>query len=229
MSRAIRNLQDFLRARGYDPGPTDGIHGPRTDAAIRRYQKDRNLTVDGIAGPETMTSLIIDLLLPLVVTQPAAPDPVALIAQAVHETGYGLAMIRDDKANRPSWNWWNLKGTYNGCAVNTTTWEFVDGRKVVVSASFRVYPDQRAAMNDYLQLVQGVRYVRAWAVRQSSLAYIEALRAAGYATDPDYTRKVAGVAVRVALQMPAAPATDWQARALAAEAKLNKIREIINS
>ncbi|UXX83795.1 peptidoglycan-binding domain-containing protein [Roseovarius pelagicus] len=42
----IRAIQDALRQRGFDPGPSDGIVGPRTRFAIRSFQKSR-------AAPET--------------------------------------------------------------------------------------------------------------------------------------------------------------------------------
>jgi peptidoglycan hydrolase-like protein with peptidoglycan-binding domain len=36
-----------------DPGPIDGIFGPKTDAAVRAYQADHSVTVDGIVGDQT--------------------------------------------------------------------------------------------------------------------------------------------------------------------------------
>ncbi|HET6238234.1 MAG TPA: peptidoglycan-binding domain-containing protein [Acetobacteraceae bacterium] len=35
-----REVQAALRRLGYDPGPVDGIFGPLTRAAIRRFQQD---------------------------------------------------------------------------------------------------------------------------------------------------------------------------------------------
>ncbi|SDC60722.1 Putative peptidoglycan binding domain-containing protein [Pelagirhabdus alkalitolerans] len=40
-----------------DNNGIDGIYGPKTEDAVRRYQTMNGLTVDGIAGPETLTSL----------------------------------------------------------------------------------------------------------------------------------------------------------------------------
>lgn len=44
--RLVAGTQSGLKDLGYDPGPVDGILGPRTRAAIRAYQKDHRLAVD---------------------------------------------------------------------------------------------------------------------------------------------------------------------------------------
>ena len=54
---AGREVQRGLDRLGYAPGPIDGLFGPRTDGAVRRYQSDRELTADGIVGSETIGSL----------------------------------------------------------------------------------------------------------------------------------------------------------------------------
>jgi peptidoglycan hydrolase-like protein with peptidoglycan-binding domain len=53
----IRGLQKELRAHGYDAGPVDGRMGPRTAAAIRRYQRDAGLPVDGVASKQLLDHL----------------------------------------------------------------------------------------------------------------------------------------------------------------------------
>ncbi|MFQ5784469.1 MAG: peptidoglycan-binding protein [Alphaproteobacteria bacterium] len=45
----VRNIQSDLSRLGYDPGPVDGIMGPLTTSAIRRYQQDNGLLTDGRA------------------------------------------------------------------------------------------------------------------------------------------------------------------------------------
>lgn len=44
---AVYRVQGALARLGYDPGPVDGAMGPKTEAAIRSYQRDHNLLVDG--------------------------------------------------------------------------------------------------------------------------------------------------------------------------------------
>ncbi|MBM7112131.1 peptidoglycan-binding domain-containing protein [Archangium primigenium] len=54
---AVRSLQDKLRTAGFNPGTSDGKYGPRTESAVRDFQRSRGLQVDGIAGRRTMAAL----------------------------------------------------------------------------------------------------------------------------------------------------------------------------
>jgi peptidoglycan hydrolase-like protein with peptidoglycan-binding domain len=56
-SDTVREAQQALKDKGYDPGPIDGIDGPRTRAAVRSYQEKQNITADGRLGPKTLDSL----------------------------------------------------------------------------------------------------------------------------------------------------------------------------
>lgn len=51
-------IQTALKTRGYDPGPLDGVRGRRTISAIKGFQADHGLTVDGLAGPKTLAKLL---------------------------------------------------------------------------------------------------------------------------------------------------------------------------
>lgn len=56
----VRALQILLIGRGYNCGNSgaDGIFGGDTDTAVRQYQQDNGLDVDGIAGKNTMGKLL---------------------------------------------------------------------------------------------------------------------------------------------------------------------------
>ncbi|MDC0712377.1 peptidoglycan-binding domain-containing protein [Stigmatella sp. ncwal1] len=54
---SVRSLQDKLKASGFDPGRSDGIFGPRTERAVRDFQRSQGLQVDGIAGRRTSAAL----------------------------------------------------------------------------------------------------------------------------------------------------------------------------
>jgi uncharacterized protein (TIGR02594 family) len=63
----IARIQQALAHKGYDPGSIDGIWGRRTEGALRRFQAERGLTVDGIVGPNTRLALfgVIDSVKPM--------------------------------------------------------------------------------------------------------------------------------------------------------------------
>lgn len=56
-SDRTRDAQQALKDKGYDPGPIDGIVGPQTRAATKKYQEANNLTPDGRLNPKVMDSL----------------------------------------------------------------------------------------------------------------------------------------------------------------------------
>lgn len=55
----VKKLQQSLVDAGYDVGSSgvDGIYGSATEAAVRKYQQDNGLVVDGVAGNDTLGKL----------------------------------------------------------------------------------------------------------------------------------------------------------------------------
>lgn len=54
-------IQQRLKKWGYYTGEIDGILGPKSIAAIKRFQKNNGLAVDGIVGPKTAAKIGITL------------------------------------------------------------------------------------------------------------------------------------------------------------------------
>ena len=50
-------LQKRLLALKYQPGKLDGIFGQNTYNAVRDFQQNNKLTVDGVAGTRTLNAL----------------------------------------------------------------------------------------------------------------------------------------------------------------------------
>lgn len=53
----VKKLQETLNSKGYSLD-VDGSYGPKTQAAVKDYQSKNNLSVDGVTGNQTWTSLL---------------------------------------------------------------------------------------------------------------------------------------------------------------------------
>ena len=54
---AVRELQEQLKKLGYDPGEIDGVYGTKTVTAVKSFQADHDLNVDGAAGAMTQAAI----------------------------------------------------------------------------------------------------------------------------------------------------------------------------
>jgi N-acetylmuramoyl-L-alanine amidase len=54
---AILDIQNKLKAKGFNPGTIDGVFGPHTQAAVVAFQVSLGLTADGEVGPLTAKAL----------------------------------------------------------------------------------------------------------------------------------------------------------------------------
>src|SRR5436305_6353350 len=54
---AVRDLQEALKALGYNPGPIDGVFGATTESAVKAFQQARGITADGIVGKVTWINI----------------------------------------------------------------------------------------------------------------------------------------------------------------------------
>lgn len=57
---AVKALQELLNKCGYNCGNADGIFGEKTENAVKRFQADHSLSIDGIAGEATQDALAIE-------------------------------------------------------------------------------------------------------------------------------------------------------------------------
>jgi len=54
----IGQAQERLKAAGFDPGPIDGVLGPQTRAALRRYQASQRVPATGALDEATRQALL---------------------------------------------------------------------------------------------------------------------------------------------------------------------------
>ena len=53
----VNDVQDALLQASFSPGGSDGIYGPKTQSAVKAFQKSRGLQAEGIVGPNTCNEL----------------------------------------------------------------------------------------------------------------------------------------------------------------------------
>jgi len=56
---AVSQLQSELSRMGIFTAPRDGVYGPNTEAAVKRFQQQQGLTADGVVGTQTWQALAI--------------------------------------------------------------------------------------------------------------------------------------------------------------------------
>ena len=126
-----------------------------------------------------------------------------MLGQAGHETGWGKSAIKKADGS-DSFNLFGIKATkgWTGTVAEGTTTEYIDGKPRKVTAKFRAYDSYEESFRDYARLIkESPRYEKAESVAKtgSAVAYAAALQKAGYATDPEYARKLSG-AIQSALR-----------------------------
>ncbi len=122
-------------------------------------------------------------------------QPQALLAQAALETGWGQKIIRQLDGT-PSHNLFGIKadGRWGGDRVSVSTLEYEQGSAVKRRDAFRSYDSFQHSFNDYVDFLKAnPRYEQALSSTANSNAYFTELQKAGYATDPNYARKIDSV------------------------------------
>lgn len=115
-----------------------------------------------------------------------------MIAQAILESDSG----KSELSREPYYNLFGIKGHYHGESVNFKTLESDGAQLYQIDAAFRKYPDHKASLQDYADLIkEGIDgnpdiYQDVW--KSHSLSYRNAASAlvGTYATDPQYDQKL---------------------------------------
>ncbi|MDJ0710475.1 MAG: glucosaminidase domain-containing protein [Woeseiaceae bacterium] len=121
--------------------------------------------------------------------------PEAILAQAALETGWGRHVMPDQRGGN-SFNLFGIKAgsSWNGDVAIRRTLEFEGGVPRYERASFRAYSDVASTMDDYANLLTGnPRYEGVVGRGEDTAGFADALQESGYATDPQYARKLKSV------------------------------------
>ncbi len=116
----------------------------------------------------------------------------AIVAQSALETGWGRQLMRRPDGT-PAWAMFGIKAgaDWRGDTVSADTIEIRDGQAVRERARFRAYSSMAEAVADYARfLASRSRYAGALRAGSDPVAFAHGLQQGGYATDPDYARKL---------------------------------------
>ncbi len=128
------------------------------------------------------------------IAQDMGVDYKVLIAQAALETGWGEHVIKDKNGNQ-SFNLFNIKADsrWQGRSISVPTIEYVDGIAKKETANFRRYNSIADSFEDFQQFLTQPRYKKALASVSDANHFVQELQQAGYATDPQYAKKIQSI------------------------------------
>ena len=85
-----------------------------------------------------------------------------------------------------------------GCRLVRITSEYRGGEMVREPANFRAYDSYKQSFHDLVDFLQSnPRYQEALAATGNSERFVNKLQSAGYATDPQYARKISQIARKI--------------------------------
>ncbi|WP_423371751.1 flagellar assembly peptidoglycan hydrolase FlgJ [Burkholderia sp. LMG 32019] len=181
MAKAYANAANnggLAGTRGYSAGsaltpPLKGASGVQ----------DADAFVDRLAGPAQAASASTGI--------PAR----FIVGQAALESGWGKREIRANDGST-SYNVFGIKATkgWTGRTVSALTTEYVNGTPRRVVAKFRAYDSYEHAMTDYASLLKNnPRYSGVLSASRSVEGFAHGMQKAGYATDPNYAKKLISI------------------------------------
>lgn len=187
---------DWLPAQSFAAPADKALNIARSDAISGRRIAQPPLAPGKAAfsSPEEFVSVMMPM------AEEAADkigvDPRYLVAQAALETGWGKSIIRQQDGTS-SHNLFGIKslGGWEGDSARVLTTEYKGGKAVKEAAEFRTYDSFKESFHDYVSFLQSnKRYEDALDATAKPEAFVRELQQAGYATDPQYARKVAQIA-----------------------------------
>lgn len=182
-------LQDTLQSSvpysAHAPALTN--HYSSTESGTPKTASAQNLPVEGFVD-EVMDHAV------KVSKQTGIPAGFS-IAHAALESGWGRSVphFADGKS---SFNLFGIKAgkDWNGKVIEVTTTEYSHGVAQKVVDRFKAYDSYSDAFLDYAKLLsQNERYASVMKNAHSAKGYAVSLQTSGYATDPNYARKLYGV------------------------------------
>lgn len=120
--------------------------------------------------------------------------PGVVLAVAALESGNG-----NSKLTKEANNYFGIKAfsSWKGDKYSIPTKEYIDGEYVTVPADFRKYKNATESFQDYVNLITKTSRYKKATEAKTATAQLEAIKEAGYSTDPKYVTKVASVIAEI--------------------------------
>jgi flagellar protein FlgJ len=115
-----------------------------------------------------------------------------MLGQAALETGWGRKEIKAADGT-PSFNLFGIKASPNwtGKVVNATTTEYVNGVMQTSVEKFRAYDSYADSFRDFAGMISSSpRFRGVMSQLEAPASYANAIASSGYATDPQYAKKL---------------------------------------
>jgi|GEM_PF-2405140 len=120
--------------------------------------------------------------------------PAAIItAQAILESNYGKSVPVDKKTGQYSYNLFGIKGEGPAGSVTVTTTEYVNGKKIKIEDRFRAYNNFEESIKDHSEFLRNNKRYQELFKTSDPIKWAEGLQKAGYATDPEYSKKLINI------------------------------------
>ena len=138
------------------------------------------------------------------ITEGTGIFPATQISQAIVESSgkiNGVWYVGGSKLAKDYNNLHGIKAgkSWKGKSVNMKTKEVYDGKETTITDAFRVYDTPEDSMSDHVKfLIENPRYKTAGVFKAKNVTeQAEALKRAGYATDPNYAKTITSVSKEV--------------------------------
>lgn len=114
-----------------------------------------------------------------------------VLTQAILESGY-LQYPEGSQLARKFHNLFGIKGKGDAGSIRLQTWEVIGGKKRKIYTYFAAYTSPAACIERHKEIMQLARYAPVKVADTPEEAFL-AISRGGWATDPDYSKKLMAV------------------------------------
>ena len=145
----VTTIQTRLKSWGYYTGAIDGVYGSRTVSSVKNFQRKNGLTVDGVAGTETLTAMGIQSSSN---SSRSNSNSLNLLAKLINgeargEPYNGMVAVGAVVLNRVSNP--NFPSTVAGVIYQSGAFDAVSDGQINLSPSTQAYNAARDALNGW--------------------------------------------------------------------------------